>query len=105
MEFIRPRLAGRRLGAGMGAAYGFGGIGKILGPLVLELIVGSSNVVKPEASIAGIVPAFAFLAACALFAGVIYLFVGFETRGRSIEDIDRSLAKPAVASVRATLSG
>lgn len=34
--------------SGMGSAYGFGGIGKIIGPIGLALIVGSSNIVKPR---------------------------------------------------------
>jgi MFS transporter, putative metabolite:H+ symporter len=38
--------------SGMGSAYGFGGLGKIIGPLGLALIVGSSNVVTPQASMA-----------------------------------------------------
>ena len=33
--------------SGMGSAYGFGGIGKIVGPVGLALIAGSSNVVNP----------------------------------------------------------
>jgi putative MFS transporter len=82
---------------GMGAAYGFGGIGKIIGPLGLALIVGSSNVVKPDASAAMIVPAFVYLAAWYLLAGVVYLFFGMETKGRSIEEIDRELAPARVA--------
>ena len=55
----------------MGAAFGFGGIGKIIGPLGLALIVGSSNVVKPDASAAMIVPAFVYLATWYLLAGVV----------------------------------
>jgi len=86
--------------SGMGAAYGFGGLGKIAGPVVLALIVGSSNVVTPKASVEGIVPAFAFLAASALIMGIIYYFVGFETKGRTIEELDSGLMKPAVASPR-----
>ena len=34
--------------SGMGSAYGFGGIGKIIGPVGLALIVGSQNYVKPD---------------------------------------------------------
>jgi MFS transporter, putative metabolite:H+ symporter len=83
---------------GMGAAYGFGGIGKIIGPLGLALIVGSSNVVKPEASVAMIVPAFVYLAAWYVLAAVVYLFFGMETKGRSIEALDRELAQPAVVA-------
>jgi MFS transporter, putative metabolite:H+ symporter len=81
--------------SGMGSAYGFGGIGKIIGPLGLALIVGSSNVVTPQASVAAIVPAFIYLGAWFALAGVVYYFLGIETKGRSIEDIDEALIKPA----------
>src|SRR5580693_6591364 len=37
--------------SGMGSAYGFGGIGKNIGPIGLALIVGSSNIVKPDVTI------------------------------------------------------
>jgi hypothetical protein len=39
---------------GMGSAYGFGGIGKIIGPPALPLIVGSSNVVKRDVTVVAI---------------------------------------------------
>ncbi len=81
---------------GMGSAYGFGGIGKIIGPLGLALIIGSSNVVKPEVTVGAIVPAFAYLAAWFALAGLVYLFIGFETKGRSIEDIDGKLSDASV---------
>jgi putative MFS transporter len=77
---------------GMGSAYGFGGIGKIIGPIGLALIVGSSNIVKPEVTIAAIVPSFIYLAGWSLLAGIAYAFIGFETKGRSIEEIDARLA-------------
>src|SRR5258708_34259811 len=35
---------------GMGSAYGFGGLGKGIGPLGLALIGGSSNIITPKAS-------------------------------------------------------
>lgn len=76
---------------GMGSAYGFGGIGKIIGPLGLALIVGSSSIVKPEASVAKIIPAFIYLGAWFALAGIVYGFFGLETRGRSIEQIDGEL--------------
>ena len=78
--------------SGMGSAYGFGGFGKIIGPLGLALIVGSSNVVTPEASMAMIGPAFLYLAGWYLLAGIVYYVVGIETKGRSIEQIDGELA-------------
>jgi MFS transporter, putative metabolite:H+ symporter len=81
--------------SGMGSAYGFGGIGKIIGPLGLALIVGSSNVVTPQASVAAIVPAFIYLGAWFALAGAVYYFLGIETKGRSIEDIDDALIKSA----------
>jgi MFS transporter, putative metabolite:H+ symporter len=81
--------------SGMGSAYGFGGIGKIIGPLGLALIVGSSNVVTPQASVAAIVPAFVYLGAWFALAGAVYYFFGIETKGRSIEDIDDVLIKAA----------
>lgn len=78
--------------SGMGSAYGFGGFGKIIGPLGLALIVGASNPVNPAANLKGLLPAFAFLAAFYLFGALIYAVLGFETRGRSIEEIDRTLS-------------
>jgi putative MFS transporter len=78
--------------SGMGSAYGFGGIGKIIGPIGLAVIVGSSNVVKPEVTIAAILPSFIYLASWSVLAGIAYAFIGFETRGRSIEEIDGRLA-------------
>jgi putative MFS transporter len=77
--------------SGMGSAYGFGGIGKIIGPLGLALIVGSSDVIKPQASVAKIVPAFIYLAAWFGLAGIVYGFFGMETKGRSIEEISAEL--------------
>lgn len=78
--------------SGMGASYGFGGIGKIIGPLGLALIAGSSNIVKPEASAAKIIPSFIYLGAWFALAGIVYLFFGIETKGRSFEEIEGELA-------------
>jgi putative MFS transporter len=76
---------------GMGSAYGFGGIGKIIGPLGLAIIVGSSNVLTPKASVAALTPAFIYLGCWYLLAGVVYGFFGIETRGRSFESIENEL--------------
>jgi putative MFS transporter len=76
---------------GMGSAYGFGGLGKIFGPAGLALIAGSTNVVNPEATIAGLTLGFIFLACFAALAGFVYLVFGVETRGKSIEEIDDEL--------------
>jgi MFS transporter, putative metabolite:H+ symporter len=86
---------------GMGSAYGFGGIGKIIGPLGLALIVGSSNIIKPEASVAKIIPAFIYLGAWFALAGILYCFFGIETKGRSFKEIDGKLAKSPSVEARA----
>ncbi len=84
--------------SGMGSSYGFGGIGKIIGPLGLALIVGSSDIIKPRASVDKIVPAFIYLGVWFLVAGIVYAFLGMETRGRSIDEIDRDLARSRAGS-------
>src|SRR6202158_1627757 len=83
---------------GMGSAYGFGGLGKVIGPLGLALIVGSSNIITPKASVAALLPSFSYLAAWFALAGLAYLFIGMETKGRSLEKIEQDLdaSRPAV---------
>jgi putative MFS transporter len=81
--------------SGMGSAYGFGGIGKILGPVGLALILGSSNYLKPDVPLPEIPTAFVYLGCWFLMAGVVYYFFGIETRGKSDEQIDRELAAAA----------
>jgi putative MFS transporter len=92
---------------GMGSAYGFGGIGKLIGPAGLAWIIGSSNIINPQATLDAITPAFLYLAAWFAFSGVVYLVFGFETNGRSFEEIDAGLLehreRPTVpAKVRVT---
>jgi putative MFS transporter len=76
---------------GMGAAYGFGGLGKVLGPMGLALIVGSSNIITPAASVAALLPAYSFLAACFVASGLIFLLFGIETKGQSLESIEAKI--------------
>jgi len=84
---------------GMGSAYGFGGIGKVIGPLGLALIVGSSNFITPKASVAALVPAYAYLAAWFALAGFAYLLLGIETKGRSLEMIEQSLDASRLSAI------
>ncbi|SKA11816.1 MFS transporter, putative metabolite:H+ symporter [Enhydrobacter aerosaccus] len=77
---------------GMGSAYGFGGIGKIIGPLGLALIVGSGNYLKPDVPLPQIPTAFTYLGCWFLMAGIVYYFLGIETKGKSNEQIDVELA-------------
>ncbi len=78
--------------SGMGSAYGFGGIGKIIGPVGLALIVGSGNFLKPDVPLPQIPTAFVYLGCWFLMAGLVYYFIGIETKGKSIDQIDKELA-------------
>ncbi|HEX3994867.1 MAG TPA: MFS transporter [Acetobacteraceae bacterium] len=82
---------------GMGSAYGFGGLGKIIGPLGLALMIGASDVIKPQATVAAIVPGFLYFAAWMALCGCAFLFFGFETGRQSLTDIDAALqSAPAI---------
>ena len=81
----------------MGLGYGVGNLGKIIGPLGLALIIGSSNYVSPKATLDAIVPAFLFLAFWYALAALAFWLVGFETKGRSIEEIGSTLDEPPTA--------
>ena len=88
-ELWPSRLRGR----GNGISYGLGGIGKIMGPLGLALAVGSSNLIRPAATVDSILPAFSYLAVMFAIAGFFYVFIARETKGRTFEEIDNK--KPA----------
>jgi putative MFS transporter len=77
---------------GMGSAYGFGGLGKVIGPWGLALIVGSSNIITPKASVDALFSAFTYLAGWFVLAGLAYIFIGKETKGRSLEKIEEDLS-------------
>ena len=90
--YIAEVWPSRLRASGMGFSYGIGNLGKIIGPLGLAMIVGSSNFVKPDVPLTAIPTAFLYLGGWFLLAGLVYYFVGIETRGKSIEQIDRELA-------------
>jgi putative MFS transporter len=56
------------------------------------LIVGSNNYLKPDVPLTQIPTAFVYLGCWFLMAGAVYYFLGIETRGKSIEQIDKDLA-------------
>jgi len=87
---------------GMGSAYGFGGLGKIIGPLGLALMIGASDVIKPQATLDAIVPAFLYFAAWMALCGCAFLFFGFETGNQSLTTLDAALedAPAAPSAVR-----
>jgi putative MFS transporter len=84
-EIWPSRLRGR----GSGVSYGAGSVGKIVGPLGLALALGSSNMIKPEATVGNIVIAFSCLAAMFLLGALTYLLIARETKGRTLEELDR----------------
>ena len=81
--------------------YGCSNIAKFIGPAGLAVIAGASNYVAPQATLDGLVPAFSYFAAWYLLAVVGFLFIGIETRGRTIEELDAALARPVLIRVAA----
>jgi putative MFS transporter len=74
--------------SGFGSAYGFGGIGKIVGPAALALISGAGNLVSPQATLGAIPGAFALLAGgsvLVLFANTVF---GINTHRLTLEQLD-----------------
>jgi putative MFS transporter len=75
---------------GMGWAGSAGNLGRIVGPIGLAVIAGSSNLVSPRTTQQAIVPYFYFLAAFGIIVAIAYYF-GHETNKKSIEEIDAML--------------
>ena len=88
---------GRLRGSGMGFVYGIGNLGKFIGPAGLALIAGSSNYVSPQATLEALVPGMNYFAFWYVLGAAAIWFIGFETRGRTIDDIDRELTRPVRA--------
>lgn len=68
-----------------GLAQAANGIGKIMGPVCLALIAGSSDVVSPKATADAIAPAFLFLAACEFAALIAIIAYRKEPHGKPME--------------------
>ncbi|HTV88411.1 MAG TPA: MFS transporter [Stellaceae bacterium] len=83
--------------SGFGLVYGCSNLAKFIGPAGLAVIAGASNYVAPKATLAAMVPAFGYFAAWYALAVIAFLFIGIETRGRTIEELDAALAAPAAA--------
>jgi putative MFS transporter len=82
----------RLRGSGMGLVYGVGNLGKFIGPAGLALIAGSANYVAPKATLDAIIPAFNYFGFWYVLGALAFWFIGIETRGRSIADIDATLS-------------
>jgi len=87
----------RLRGSGMGLVYGVGNLGKFIGPAGLALIAGSTNYVAPKATLDALIPAFNYFAAWYVIGALAFWFIGFETRGRSLDEIDAALTAPDTA--------
>lgn len=88
--------------SGYGLVYGCSNLGKFIGPAGLAVIAGASNYVDPKATLGALVPGYNYFAAWFALAVIAFLFIGIETRGRTIEELDAALAgKPAPVPVEA----
>ncbi len=81
--------------SGMGVVYGVGNLGKFIGPLGLALIAGSDNYVKPAATVEALIPGMNYFAFWYVLGALAIWLVGMETRGRTIDEIDAEMARPA----------
>jgi MFS transporter, putative metabolite:H+ symporter len=82
--------------SGMGLCYGVGNSGKILGPLGLAVILGAGDPIKPAPNLASLGPAFTYFASWYILGAAAFWLIGFETQGRSFEEMDRTLLAKAV---------
>jgi len=106
-SIIGPYMAeiwpSRLRASGMGLAYGAGNLGKFIGPAGLAVIAGSSNFVSPQATADALIPAMNYFAVWYALALVAVLFIGFETRGRTIGEIGSTLTarRSGAAAIKA----
>jgi len=77
--------------SGMGLGYGFGNLGKFIGPAGLAVIAGSDNFVTPKATLDALVPAMNYFGFWYLVGAAAIWFIGIETKGRTIAEIDSTL--------------
>jgi MFS transporter, putative metabolite:H+ symporter len=91
----------RLRGSGMGLVYGVGNLGKFIGPAGLALIAGQTNLVSPKATLSALIPGFNYFAFWYVLGAFAFWFIGMETRGRTIDEIERALDKPAPAAAAA----
>jgi putative MFS transporter len=80
-EVFPVRLAAR----GTGLSQAANGVGKILGPMSLALIAGTSNLLAPSATAAAVPAAFLFLAGCGLLSTIAFTVIPIETHDRPLD--------------------
>jgi putative MFS transporter len=91
---------GVRLGArAVGLQQAANAIGKIVGPVILALIAGTSNLVTPQATADAVFPAFVLFAACSLLVGLCFTLIPIETHGKPLQmDLEPDAAKRGAAA-------
>jgi putative MFS transporter len=80
--------------SGMGLGYGFGNLGKFIGPAGLAVIAGSDNLITPKATLDALIPAMNYFGFWYLVGAAAIWFIGIETKGRTIAEIDNTLTAP-----------
>ena len=81
---------------GMGLAWAFSGLGRIVGPLAVGTIAGKGNdPIEPKAALDAMFPSFAFLAVFSLLAGLVFLLLRLEPHGRDLESLSDELRSGA----------
>ncbi len=79
VELFPVRIAAQ--GGGLGGMVSGGT--KLVGPVLLAVIAGSSNILSPKATRAAILPAFLVLSGICVLGGVLMLFLRYETHGQA----------------------
>jgi MFS transporter, putative metabolite:H+ symporter len=88
---------------GLGLAWAFSGVGRIVGPLAVGTIAGTGNdPIEPQAALDAMAPAFSFLAAASLLAGLVFLLMKLEPHGRDLESLSTELVAGAAEEQRAS---
>jgi MFS transporter, putative metabolite:H+ symporter len=100
VESYGVRLGARASGLGQTA----NGVGKILGPLSLALIAGTSNFVSPKATEGALFGSFLVLAFGMALVGLSFLFLGVETHGQAMgvsDDAEPARRRPSMLGTEA----
>jgi putative MFS transporter len=85
--------------SGMGIGYGFGNLGKFIGPAGLAVIAGSDNFVTPRATLNALIPAMNYFGFWYLVGAAAIWFIGIETKGRTFSEIDSTMATPTATEL------
>lgn len=87
---------------GLGLAWAFSGLGRIVGPLAVGTMAGTGDdPIEPAAALDAMLPAFAFLAVASLFAGLVFLALKIEPHGRDLESLNDELVGAGPGEPRA----